>query len=322
MVLKAYFWKLSLFIIGVVLVASTENVVNNSPIIGVFTQPTTSVQGDCGGNCLYLAASYVKYLEASGARVVPINYYATEEELDSLLLSLNGVLFPGGGAAFPSAAQYTFDKIKSLNDEGDYMPLWGTCMGFQWLLICATEDTSILDPPSGQMDSYNLSIPLDFTDSMKDSKIFASAPRDIVEILGKQNVTMNNHHYGIYPEHFESTPALNDFYNMLSTNEDRQGVKFVSMLEAFKYPIFGSQWHPEKNNFEWGETSDGVPKEAINHSLHAIMVSQYMANFFVAQARLNKHKFATEAEEDAALIYNYEPTKTDGSFVQEYFFHF
>jgi gamma-glutamyl hydrolase len=304
------------------MLATVVAALNNSPIIGVFSQPTSSTEGDCGGNCLYIAASYVKYLEGSGARVVPIDYYATHSELDALLPKLNGVFFPGGGSAFPSSAQYTFDKIKAFNDAGEYMPLWGTCMGFQWLLISATKDQNILDPPSGQMDSYNLSIPLDFTSTMKSSKIFDNAPAEIVNILAKQNVTMNNHHYGIYPEHFSSTPALADFFNMLSTNKDRQGVEFVSMIEAFKYPIFGSQWHPEKNNFEWGETSEGIPNEAIDHSHDAVLASQYMANFFVDQARKSAHKFPTETEEDGALIYNYKPTKTTGSFVQEYFFHF
>jgi gamma-glutamyl hydrolase len=301
-------------------VGTVLGALNNSPIIGIFSQPTSSTEGNCGGNCLYIAASYVKYIEASGGRVVPIDYYATSSELDALLPKLNGVLFPGGGSGFPSAAQHTFNKIKEFNDKGDYMPLWGTCMGFQWLLISATQDQNILDPPSGQMDAYNLSIPLDFTSTMKNSKIFENAPSQLVKILAKQNVTMNNHHYGIYPDHFAATPALTDFYNVLSTNKDRKGVEFVSMIEAYKYPIFGSQWHPEKNNFEWGETSEGIPNEAIDHSHDAILASQYMANFFVDQARLSSHKFPTETEEDATLIYNYAPSKTTGSFMQEYFF--
>jgi hypothetical protein len=50
----------------------------------------------CGGDCLYLAASYVKYIESAGARVVPINYYASEEELDDVFSKVNGFLFPGG----------------------------------------------------------------------------------------------------------------------------------------------------------------------------------------------------------------------------------
>ena len=296
--------------------------INNYPIIGIFTQPTISTIPDCGGACLYIAASYVKYIESSGARVVPIDFHATTSELDALLPKLNGVLFPGGDAEFPASAQYTFDKIKAFNDAGDYMPLWGTCMGFEWLLMSATQDENILDPKTGQMDAYNLSIPLDFTSTMKDSKLFSHASSEIVNILAKQNVTMNNHHYGIYPDHFTSTPALSGFYNMLSTNQDRQGVEFVSMIEAFKYPIFGSQWHPEKNNFEWGETSEGVPNEAIDHSHDAILASQYMANFFVDQARRSTHAFPTETEEDAALIYNYKPTKTNDHFMQQYYFHF
>lgn len=223
--------------------------VNNWPIIGVFTQPTTSTEGNCGGNCLYIAGSYVKYLEASGARVVPINYYASKNELDTIFESVNGLFFPGGGAVFPASAQYMFDKVVAANDAGDYMPLWGTCMGFQWLLISATQNTNILDPSSGQMDSYNYSIPLNFTAAAKSSRLFANSG-DIYRILESESVTMNNHHYGIYPEHFAKTPALTSMFQVLSTNTDRQGVEFVSTIEAYKYPIFGSQWHPEKNNFE------------------------------------------------------------------------
>lgn len=34
--------------------------VNQFPIVGVFTQPTSDSDPACGGDCLYLAASYVK----------------------------------------------------------------------------------------------------------------------------------------------------------------------------------------------------------------------------------------------------------------------
>lgn len=223
---------------------------NDYPVIGIFAQPTTSKEGNCDGDCQYIAASYVKYLESSGARVVPINFFASEDELDALLGQLNGVLFPGGGASYPAAAQYTYDRIKAMNAAGDFMPLWGTCMGFQWLVIAQSQNPDILDPPSGQLDSYNLSLPLDFTAAAAHSRIFANAPANVMQILARENVTMNNHHYGIYPEHFDETESLKSFFSVLSTNEDRQGVAFVSMIEAFDYPIVGSQWHPEKNNFE------------------------------------------------------------------------
>lgn len=224
--------------------------VNNFPIIGVFTQPSTSKEGNCNGNCMYLAASYVKYLESAGARVVPINYSASKAELDTIFNSVNGIFFPGGGSAYPSSAQYIFDKVVAANDAGDYFPLWGTCMGFQWLMIGASNNPNILDPPSGQMDAENYSIPLDFTDAASSSRLFSKADPRITKILGTENVTLNNHHYGIYPEHLASTPSLSSFYKVLSTNKDRAGVPFVSTVEAYNYPIYGSQWHPEKNNYE------------------------------------------------------------------------
>ena len=125
------------------------------------------------------------------------------------------------------------------------MPLWGTCMGFQWLLIAASGDQNILDPPSGQFDAYNYSIPLEFTSAAQGSRMFSSAPEQLMTILATENVTMNNHHYGIYTEHFLQTPSLNGFFNILSVNKDRQGVEFVSTMESFNYPIYGVQWHPE-----------------------------------------------------------------------------
>lgn len=197
--------------------------------------------------------------------------------------------------------------------------LWGTCMGFQWLLICATEDQNILDPSDGtQMDAYNISLPLDFTASAASSKLLAPAPDRVYDILATQNVTMNNHHYGIYTEHFRQTPALTSFFDLLSTNEDRRGAEFVSTIEAFKYPIFGTQWHPEKNSFEWYQT-DGVYYEAINHSADAVYITQYVSNFFVDQTRQSTHQFADPVEEDSRLIYNHPKSKTGPSFVETYF---
>ena len=113
------------------LTSAVEQGVNDWPIVAVFAQPSTSKEGTCGGSCQYIAASYVKYLEAAGARVVPVNYYSTKEEIDALLTRVNGVFFTGGSSSFPTSAQHAYDRVKVLNDADTYLPLHGTCMGFQ-----------------------------------------------------------------------------------------------------------------------------------------------------------------------------------------------
>jgi len=45
-------------------------------------------------------------------------------------------------------------------------------------------------------------------------------------------------------------------FDVLSTNSDRQGVDFVSSIEAKDFPIYGTQWHPEKNAYEWAKNVD------------------------------------------------------------------
>jgi len=115
------------------------------------------------------------------------------------------------------------------------------------------------------------------------------------------------------------TQASLDFFNLISTNNDRKGREFISMVEGKSMPIYGSQWHPEKNQFEFGEYSDGQPYEVISHTVAARNAAQYMANFFVDECRKSKHKFPSESAEDAALIYNYPVTKTGPEFEQTYY---
>lgn len=74
----------------------------------------------------------------------------------------------------------------------------------------------------------------------------------------------------------------------------------------------GTQWHPEKNAFEWN------PKEAIPHSAHAVSVMQWVANFFMSEARKNDHHFESVEAETEALIYNYRTTFTNAGFTEEY----
>ena len=201
--------------------------------------------------------------------MVPISYFASKSELDVLIESLNGFLFPGGSAELPVAAQYVFDEILRYNQEGDFIPLWGTCLGMEWILQAATRDRNVLD----RVLVENLSLPLQFTSEARHSKLFSSAPSSLMHILTAENITMNNHQYGIYLDSFRSNRVLNSFFKVLSTSSDTFGRKFVSTIEAAGYPIYGVQWHPEKNIFEYVSAATlsqhSLPKYALNMLLLA-----------------------------------------------------
>ncbi|KAK3580712.1 hypothetical protein CHS0354_005716 [Potamilus streckersoni] len=287
--------------------------INLRPVIGVLAQETnSSTFGDT-----YIIATYIKYIESAGAQVVPIRVNETEDYYRNLFNSINGVLFPGGDvdiitSEYAKAGKLLFLMAVQAHDKGDYFPVWGTCLGFQ-LLTAITTGQDLLT----KFDSTNVNWPLNFTQDAQKSHLLGSLPRDVHHYLTKENVTENFHQYGMSPETFNGNPALSKFYTVLSTNMDRNGKVFISTMEAKKYPIFGVQWHPEKNLFNWN------PKYDINHDAHAVRVSQYFASFFVSEARKSNHTFPAMKDEADAVIANYQPVySNDGSFEQIYYFNY
>ena len=92
------------------------------------------------------------------------------------------------------------------------------------------------------------------------------------------------HHAGLSPEDFNSSAALRDFFEVLSLGSDRRGRQFVSTMQAHRYPVTASQWHPEKNAFEWPRALH------IPHSEQAVELMHAVARFFVSEARRSSHK--------------------------------
>lgn len=300
---------------GFLLLVLVKTVASSSPVgpvIGIMTQPFSD-------NTSYIAASYVKFLESAGARVVPIPFNAPLANLTTLFAQLNGLLYPGGGAdladptsPFLVAATHLYNLALASNDQGNYFPLWGTCLGFQTLSVMTAKSSSVL---ASGFDSENLPLTLDMMAAAKSSRIYGTAPAEIYTTLTTEAVTMNNHQDGVTPASFTSNPNLAAFYNLLSTNVDRKGRPFASTIEGKNYPVYGVQWHPEKNAWEW------TPNEDIPHSATAVAVCEYMAKFFVDEAR--KSKVVTDYNTLMELvIWNYSPVftgLTGSGFSQTYF---
>ncbi|OCT90246.1 gamma-glutamyl hydrolase [Xenopus laevis] len=308
---------LSLFLLlfGCVLPAPAGTEPNNRPIIGIVAQEVTDKEFFPFGTT-YIADSYVKFLESAGCRVVPIQLNLPEVEYRKLFRSINGVLFPGGSvdlqiSSFARTARIFYKLAIEASSSGHYFPIWGTCMGFQ-ILTAFTAGADLLSATSAE----NISLPLNLTDEVASSRMFLRAPPDLLRVLSQERVTANFHHFGLTPETFRANKKLSDFFRVLSTNRDINGVEFISTIEARNYPIYGVQWHPEVNRFQW-RSDFSFP-----HSANAIWVSQYLADFFVNEARKSQNHFPTEKEENAALIYNWTPiyTANISGYEQAYFF--
>lgn len=297
------------------------------PVIGILSLPNYSSHAGRS----YFAASYVKWLESAGARVVPVPYTMAEGELKALLGKLNGVLFTGGGTdfaydnhtltPFAATAQLIVDEVKTAAAQGETFPLWGTCLGFELINFLLSGPTFVPPVLVTGFDSENLPLPLNFTSQAASSRLFSWVRTwygdTVYATLASQYVTMNNHQSGVPPAAFLANVELKSTLSMLSTNVDRNGKPFVSMVEGTNLPVYATQWHPEKNMFEWDQL------ENIPHTTAAVVAAMAPAQFFVNEARKNNRTFGSLQELQDALIYNYPVVytgKADPSFQQSYFF--
>ncbi|GIQ86499.1 peptidase C26, gamma-glutamyl hydrolase [Kipferlia bialata] len=311
---------LALLLAGLCLCADVQ------PVVGILTLSDDDAQPELSS----FPASYVKWLEGAGARVIPLYYSMPFEEMHTILDQLDGVLFTGGTQLisfhpinpFSAAGQYVFNYAMDNN-----MPLWGipwtttcrcgapalgTCLGFE-LISCILLDDNVLKAT----DAYNITMPVEITECGKSTRMYSSQPHseqtqsDFLSLP----LSTNTHNWGIYPEQVE-VPAFDDFC-IASYNTDRVGQRFVSSYEHKTKPIFATQYHPEKSIYEW---STDV---AINHSHAAVQAMQSLAMAFVDECRKYTHVFQDQAWLDDNLIYGYSPEYTglNGShFEQQYYF--
>ena len=119
-------------------------------------------------------------------------------------------------------------------------------------------------------------LPLNLTEHYFHSHFGKHTPDDITEILSTQEVNLNSHGWCLTPENYTKFESLRNFWDVLATNTDFDGVEFISLMEAKHYPIWVSQYHPEKVSYEWTLRHPNIP-----HFKDAVHVAAHQAEFFV-----------------------------------------
>ncbi|XP_006860125.1 PREDICTED: gamma-glutamyl hydrolase [Chrysochloris asiatica] len=309
-----------LSVLGLLLCGMTSLVLSASssgttekPIIGILMQ-NASMWTNVSGK-YYIAASYVKYLESAGARVVPVRLDLTTQEYEKLFKSINGILFPGGSVSlknsdYAKVARIFYNSALKSFDDGDYFPVWGTCLGFEELTLLVSGKNLLT-----LTETKSKSLPLNFTGGKYSGRMFRNFPADLLLSLSTEPLTANFHKWSLSMKNFTSNKKLKSFFNVITTNT-ADNLEFVSSVEGYKYPVYGVQWHPEKPPYEWGVSS-------ISHSPNAVKTAFYLAEFFVSEARKNNHRFKSKDEERKALIYQFHPMYSEkfSSFQQIYLFN-
>lgn len=113
-----------------------------------------------------------------------------------------------------------------------------------------------------------------------------------------KNVEFNWHQWGVYISDFQKNFKLSSFFNLLSYDDYGDGLPIVGTVEAYDYPIMATQYHPEKNLFDYLNTK-------IPHTRKAQQFTEDLAFNFVEACRKNKHNIGLHSHQVAKHINNY-----------------
>jgi hypothetical protein len=302
---------------------------NYRPIIGIVTVPSEYPDQYSPLDYSYLPASYVKFAESGGARVVPIQYDLPLANLTTLFGYLNGFVFTGGAQDLTignssNLTQYatTINTILQWSIEatlnGSYTPVWGTCMGFQYISYLISNDYNVVINMPGISD---VALELQWnTTNYPQSRTFNGFPSDLYTDVTTEDLVYFDADYTTDPAAWSTNANLSEWLVPVAYSTNAEGTQFVSYIEGAvvngsAIPIYASQFHPEKVTFEWDNITN------IPHSFDAIRVEQWLANFFVNETRSNHNQFPNETYAAQFVIENFNTTiLVESQFQQIYFF--
>lgn len=181
--------------------------------------------------------NYVNWVELSGANAVVIPYNV--KNILTYLEPLHGILWTGGSierkkysSEYPTYIgnlYLCYQAIKQYNDNGRKFPIWGTCLGFELLVLFN------LHPPSNHLFKYIQSHPVNAIHSltMKKSRMKQWFSKTLLARM-KTPCVVHHHKFG-----FDITPFPH--ITIVSTDDN-----FINMIEYKDYPFYGVQFHPER----------------------------------------------------------------------------
>eukprot|EP00933_Yihiella_yeosuensis_P079891 TRINITY_DN932_c0_g2_i3.p1 TRINITY_DN932_c0_g2~~TRINITY_DN932_c0_g2_i3.p1 ORF type:complete len:408 (+),score=31.48 TRINITY_DN932_c0_g2_i3:45-1268(+) len=286
----------------------------SKPVVGILTVPNfdDDVQYAILGSGR-VWKPYVDWLKEAGADIVPLPY--TGANLTEKLSHVNAVLFPGGHNHFVidgeltkwgQSAKEIWTYAMASNRAGKPMPIWGICLGFEAVNYMASAEK--WTPFVSKFETENNSLNEHYTPYAAHSRLLNGkcAPKGLQSSLASHAWAFHTHSYGIEPSHWDKVPELSSTLNIVSTTHGPDGREFVSMVEGKDgLPVYGTQWHPEKNEFLTEHDFD------IKTSTRATEAMSYFAHFFVEEARRNNNQFPSPEDREDALIENYFNVETE-----------
>jgi gamma-glutamyl hydrolase len=186
--------------------------------------------------------AYVEGFEQLGVTVVDVPYDTHHPEL--YMEILHGLVIPGAETEYLLQNKPFMNTVRRFVELSvrpqSACPLWGVCAGFEILLALIGGFRTFERIPDQQRRR------LKWTEEGRHSRLYKALGAAEAERFERSARATQNHDFGISPKRFMSNGRLRRFYRILATATNSEGVEYIAAVEARKWPIYGVQWHPER----------------------------------------------------------------------------
>ena len=246
------------------------------PTILILSTPTNSTHSEINSN-------FVRWLQASGADVLPVRPGEEVEKIDFFLTKVNGILFQGnlGPLDFDSdyykTANYIINKVELIyRTQRIKIPVLviGDDMA---MVLCILNNNS---PVHSEIPLFKSASTLFPFIPPYNTLILSELESSDIKIAAEKQLIANQLTKVINLEFIKNKIKSNSFFEIVASFPIN-GENYVSILEGTEKPLVMISFHPEMIAFENRDEFE-IPNE-----LEAVKMSRFIGNAFVFYGRKN-----------------------------------
>jgi gamma-glutamyl hydrolase len=134
---------------------------------------------------------------------------------------------------------------KEINESARKFPIWGTCLGFETLLLSLSNMTSVI---TYKLEDNNVAHPVEFDDSKKSifNGLFSV---ENFHYMAKEPLFCFRHEYGFVVDETLANEYIQKEIDILASQTTIKGEHVVAAYQHKSYPFVGVQYHPERVQF-------------------------------------------------------------------------
>lgn len=238
---------------------------------GVLTEPISGKLAGSDGVIVgydeYIPAATVKFIQQTGAKVIPVSYHLTKSSLFNLLDKINGLYLAGDSSVSASTHEYqaTFSYIveymfRAAEINYDYFPVFMMGNSIQSLMLNRLSSTTIFKPMNTYLHTnLNLRLVRSPSSTFLFDELEDSADVDKFVSAGK---VFTKQRVGLRVRDFERESLINRRYQVSLTFKTSGKVdaapgtysvvdeeEFVACLESPDFPLYACTYEPQYTQF-------------------------------------------------------------------------